>query len=1198
MALPHPHGTDPGEIGNNSLISTGDTPGSVGGRFVGMGEEGTSAIANRSAWALSENVDYLYQKIAGDLSVPSSVLFVSTSQSSYHLSADVFCGNSSYPGVVNVSDPEGMLMLFTVLDNYYNELTDGEGHEVRVKYVKETTDVTDCYKTGFVTNPWVHFHLVDPATGVEFAASYTIPAAIQVRLVFGLKTNIESLPADAFSRHNIRAAAELDAGVFLQDGTRKMVGDANYDGHNILNLAEARSEAAADLLLHGQKDLALQGDELVKFQDQYLAAPVPLGEDGTTAITAPLAPYRPSVLGAVNSATEVNNLLIGDRSLNRTGSFVSSTTPSLDYPDLDLLVNGQTIKVLADTLAVPSAAAWYLVYFNPATGVVEVMDWNDYPSLLPVGSILLWSGNWSGSAWSSEDDVRWPSGKRGDYFTVYVGDGVGADFSDINLAASLLPYSFLPEKNHFKGEIVIVGIATLSATFNLKSGWRVRGLIGENGKAQIHTTSTFTISSPLIKFEAPNTLVVLENLDFYWDNTTSSQSAGSCAIIARGPGAVLRNLTFVDGTYKFANCILSGANTQIHNCTFAGWTESAVKSGGSTSTGIRVGQCTFTPLVSSQYCVNLATGYTVAGTPNVVEQCKFTAGARFSQVVVGSACIVRGNYSVQSNATYDPYFVEMVASFSGQYVAVDVHGNVVDYGNGIKCNFTVAAVAHLSCYQNSFRSLETAFVNLINTTCDSASRFSVCDNSVNGITSASAFILDARTCWSLTFARNRLVGVVGRGVYIANDTSFDLSDNFFEGFTIAGSASEFLWVTNVGYSGCKIRGNHFGSVGSPTCEKLLRIDSNDVVIEDNVFDCTSLTVDAAIHLLSAGNLVKGNRFSYGLKNYILLDQAFANAHRNRIIGNRFRGGITFEEYVVGKLDVTAVGILVESGAIGTIIGDNNFDSITGRAIEDWGIGTRIHENTFESVQGQNVADNGGVSTRAWQAAVFLGGSGAMVSGNMFRNTGHAVDETLVQNHCILSHDLSTVIQGNQMFGCIGSGGATVTTDKFFFIAIRGLSGEEAHVVVANNRIYHDCAVATLPALLLCGIVLGTECMFSTVSGNLVRFIGSAGNPVYNPFLCWMVDDGAKNTLSANILVGTANSVAEVALDATGSAGGGTYLGNCSEVHPMVLNSLGGNEMCVGNHVFNAGTLTAAGAPSNTIYTGNSYNPRDDFNRSI
>ena len=75
MAFPplkYPHGTASGQIGHLAQISYANTPSSTGGRLVGWGEDGTSAIVNRSNWALSTNinqlkgyVDVLYSGVQG-----------------------------------------------------------------------------------------------------------------------------------------------------------------------------------------------------------------------------------------------------------------------------------------------------------------------------------------------------------------------------------------------------------------------------------------------------------------------------------------------------------------------------------------------------------------------------------------------------------------------------------------------------------------------------------------------------------------------------------------------------------------------------------------------------------------------------------------------------------------------------------------------------------------------------------------------------------------------------------------------------------------------------------------------------------------------------------------------------------------------------------------------------------------------------
>lgn len=212
MALPNPHGSASGQIGHNSSFDVGVTPGSTGGKFVGFGEQGTSAIANRAAWALSQNIDYVYQNVVAKyLAFRKMVSFVSAGLSTYQIVDNVFCGDSTYPNGPT-SDPEGMFLLFAVLDSQYNELTDALGNEVRVKIVRETTNTTDVYKTGFIASPVITFHTVDPVTGVEVTNPYAIPASTNVRILYGKRGTLESVDTDVFTRHTLNSGNEAEAG--------------------------------------------------------------------------------------------------------------------------------------------------------------------------------------------------------------------------------------------------------------------------------------------------------------------------------------------------------------------------------------------------------------------------------------------------------------------------------------------------------------------------------------------------------------------------------------------------------------------------------------------------------------------------------------------------------------------------------------------------------------------------------------------------------------------------------------------------------------------------------------------------------------------------------------------------------------------------------------------------------------------------
>lgn len=241
MPLPFPHGSGSGQIAHNSFFDTGATPGSVGGKFIGFGEYGTSAIANRVAWALSSNIDYIYQKYASAIAVPQVDKFTSAGDSEYNLGTLVFCGDSNYPVVAS----EGLMLLFAVLNDQYNALTDAAGNEVRVSLVADSTDTDSVYGTGFVQSPWIHFYTVNPITGAVVTDPYPIPNAQVVRIAYGIASSLELLPVDAFTRYRVMSGEEIPAGVLLLDGSLPMAGDLSLGSHNLQNCPNIYSFATS-----------------------------------------------------------------------------------------------------------------------------------------------------------------------------------------------------------------------------------------------------------------------------------------------------------------------------------------------------------------------------------------------------------------------------------------------------------------------------------------------------------------------------------------------------------------------------------------------------------------------------------------------------------------------------------------------------------------------------------------------------------------------------------------------------------------------------------------------------------------------------------------------------------------------------------------------------------------------------------------
>ena len=197
MPLPFPHGTAPGQIANGAFFDNGDTPGSTGGRFIGFGEYGTSAITNRGLWALSCDIDYLYQSHSSPKANPAIAKFTSTGVAQFDIIDTVFCGDDD----PTLPLPEAMLLLFAVLDEQYYTLKDGSGNDVRVSDV--TRVGSSVYGNEFVENPTVTFCTVNPSTGAVVENPYTIPNDVVVQVAYGSQSSLEDLPLGALLRFGV-----------------------------------------------------------------------------------------------------------------------------------------------------------------------------------------------------------------------------------------------------------------------------------------------------------------------------------------------------------------------------------------------------------------------------------------------------------------------------------------------------------------------------------------------------------------------------------------------------------------------------------------------------------------------------------------------------------------------------------------------------------------------------------------------------------------------------------------------------------------------------------------------------------------------------------------------------------------------------------------------------------------------------------
>jgi hypothetical protein len=160
--------------------------------LVAFGEEASSANANRGLVALAENTDYLDDLMHRDLAVPYQTVLATSggAVSSVTLPAGTYVGSSPSYGIAN---------LFSLLDDSNNEIITSGGVEVKPTSITGAT-IGDGFSSGSIT--------------LNFNAN--IPNGVQYKVIYGYRSNLASLPADALIANGIRAAEEIDADVEIQ----------------------------------------------------------------------------------------------------------------------------------------------------------------------------------------------------------------------------------------------------------------------------------------------------------------------------------------------------------------------------------------------------------------------------------------------------------------------------------------------------------------------------------------------------------------------------------------------------------------------------------------------------------------------------------------------------------------------------------------------------------------------------------------------------------------------------------------------------------------------------------------------------------------------------------------------------------------------------------------------------------------------
>lgn len=1207
MALPHPHGDSSGEIAHNAVKDTGVTPGSTGGKFIGFGEEGISAVGNRAHWALSENIDYVYQVLSSDMAIPAGAAFIAIDQGGggqlkYQILDDVWVGDGTYPGAAGSSDPEGMLMLFAVLDDQYNELDDGSGNEVRVKLIRDSSETNDQYKGGspfieyFPTDPYVYFHTVNPSTGAEVDPNYDIPTSTSVRLLYPAKGNMENLPVDAFSRYKVQSATEVEAGAFLQDGSKKMTGHADWDSNRLDNILELRGVSGLDLAIRSiSDDLFLIGGTDIKLRDQNTS---PAGVAfSQTGVGAPYLPsggsYNNSVLGALNSQISGAEILRSNRPLNRTGAFISSTNPDLTYPALDLMINGEIIQVPGGIhdLSWIAAGNTY-VYYNPGTDTVQSLQ-TLFPSTLPAGSVLLWKGSWSGALWSNEIDCRWPNLRSGTHEAWYVGDGIGADFADLNTFETVMDGGWQQigsaeiSKVH---EIVIVGTATINSTFFLGNNWRLRGAsampagVASGFENQIKTGTTFSTNSNMIW---TGTGCELRDFAVVWNNSLAHQTA-TYGGVRLGDGSFVKNLYFGDGSFSFASCLLLGDNCRVEGGTLSYASYRAF--GVLTGSGCHISDLELAPF---GFGAGVALAYVkFGGTDNVVEHCPFDTGAWPASwfVECGYANNTVQNCRGDLSGVGSKPFVTMTSESATEAGISFLNNRLLDgyrlissaLNNGTM-NFRVRLIG------NIIEGFASTLLDLNNLNVSPDSSVYVADNTFDGM--VAGYILYANHCGWVTFRSNSVVNNGGAGIRFLTGTKGAINSNYLEGY---GSGSA-IWLA--GEWGSAVFNNYIGDVGAPTSIQI-KLETEWNVIEGNYIEGGEFA-ETAISITHPYNAVNGNQFIDHYRRFVWVHDGGSATVIN---GNSFSGGIGKADTIgaVGPWVIAEAAVFLENNLTtltAISVTGNVFAAQAGRSIVTGprpGGGVKnltITGNVFSNVGGGYFYDDGGAQCDEEGVVRVEFGSGDalgnIISNNSFVDCGHTTwfATTTKVVTCIFSSASYAVISGNNIDNMIGSNNPAYTNENAVGIWATGntvIQGNMIHKLVSTQCPYNYYGIQFIsPAR-------------GVVSNNIVYTSGTAPATM-GTYQGYLFSSNIVVVNVGNMHLGSVLNFGVLAITfntSRGSASAGLEMANYTETG---LTSMGGTGIIVvGNINDNLGSVHGiTGLPSS--YTAN---PVADFNPKI
>lgn len=167
--------------------------------LVAFGEDATSTFANRGLKALAENTDNLDNLLRRDIALTERTadVLAGAPVSSVVISGQVFVGEFGVANTQAIRDT-----LVSVLDNNDNEIITSAGVIVKALLIHDgaSNNVVGVTAAGFYNTPTVSLNVA-------------IPAGVTYRVYYGIRSNLASLPKDAFTSIKIRGAQEVSGEV-------------------------------------------------------------------------------------------------------------------------------------------------------------------------------------------------------------------------------------------------------------------------------------------------------------------------------------------------------------------------------------------------------------------------------------------------------------------------------------------------------------------------------------------------------------------------------------------------------------------------------------------------------------------------------------------------------------------------------------------------------------------------------------------------------------------------------------------------------------------------------------------------------------------------------------------------------------------------------------------------------------------------